>query len=122
VALTRRQMARILRLVPPEAWGRTAVHTETGLVEGDRVEGSGRGQCRQTQALACVMGEEKDCHMGMAKTTKDVPSTVRRETAFLKSAGIALRIHEPSSFVCVITGSPYWYIRGMTPHCLIRRW
>jgi uncharacterized damage-inducible protein DinB len=32
VALTRRQMARILRLVPPEAWDRTAVHTETGLV------------------------------------------------------------------------------------------
>lgn len=32
VALTRRQMARILRLAPPEAWGRTAVHTETGLV------------------------------------------------------------------------------------------
>ncbi len=32
VDLTRRQMARILRLVPPEAWGRTAVHTETGLV------------------------------------------------------------------------------------------
>jgi uncharacterized damage-inducible protein DinB len=32
VALTRRQMARILRLVPLEAWDRTAVHTETGLV------------------------------------------------------------------------------------------
>jgi uncharacterized damage-inducible protein DinB len=32
VALSRRQTARILRLVPPEAWGRTAVHTETGLV------------------------------------------------------------------------------------------
>lgn len=32
VALTRRQMARILRHVPPEAWDRTAVHTETGLV------------------------------------------------------------------------------------------
>src|SRR5262245_57053579 len=32
VALTRRQMARILRLVPAEALGRTAVHTETGLV------------------------------------------------------------------------------------------
>ena len=32
VALTRCQMARILRLVPTEAWGRTAVHTETGLV------------------------------------------------------------------------------------------
>jgi uncharacterized damage-inducible protein DinB len=32
VALTRRQMARILRLVPPEAWQRPAVHTETGLV------------------------------------------------------------------------------------------
>jgi hypothetical protein len=27
-------------------------------------------------------GKKKDCHMGMAKTTKDVPSTVRRETAF----------------------------------------
>jgi hypothetical protein len=26
--------------------------------------------------------KKKDCHMGMAKTTKDVPSTVRRETAF----------------------------------------
>ena len=32
VALTRRQMARILKLVPEEAWGRTAIHTETGLV------------------------------------------------------------------------------------------
>ncbi len=32
VALTRRQMARILRLVPADAWDRTAVHTETGLV------------------------------------------------------------------------------------------
>jgi uncharacterized damage-inducible protein DinB len=32
VEITRRQMARILRLVPVEAWGRTAVHTETGLV------------------------------------------------------------------------------------------
>lgn len=32
VALTRRQMARILRLIPAEAWDRTAVHTETGLV------------------------------------------------------------------------------------------
>ncbi len=32
VALTRRQMARILRLVPAEAWDRTAVHTEAGLV------------------------------------------------------------------------------------------
>jgi GNAT superfamily N-acetyltransferase len=32
VALTRRQAARVLRLVPDEAWGRTAVHTETGLV------------------------------------------------------------------------------------------
>jgi GNAT superfamily N-acetyltransferase len=32
VALTRRQMARILELVPAGAWGRPAVHTETGLV------------------------------------------------------------------------------------------
>lgn len=32
VEITRRQMARILRLVPAEAWGRTAIHTETGLV------------------------------------------------------------------------------------------
>lgn len=32
VGLTRRQMARILRLVPEEAWQRTATHTETGLV------------------------------------------------------------------------------------------
>jgi uncharacterized damage-inducible protein DinB len=32
VALTRRQMARTLRLVAPEAWQRTAVHSETGLV------------------------------------------------------------------------------------------
>ena len=34
--------------------------------------------------------------MGNGKTTKDVVSAVRRETALLKSAGIALRIHEPS--------------------------
>jgi uncharacterized damage-inducible protein DinB len=32
VAITRRQLARILRLTPAEAWSRTAVHTETGLV------------------------------------------------------------------------------------------
>jgi uncharacterized damage-inducible protein DinB len=32
VALTRRQIAHILRLVSTEAWGRTAVHTETGMV------------------------------------------------------------------------------------------
>jgi hypothetical protein len=32
VALTRRQVARILRRVPGEAWLRTAVHSEGGLV------------------------------------------------------------------------------------------
>jgi uncharacterized damage-inducible protein DinB len=32
ITLTRRQMARILRLLPAEAWSRTAVHSETGLV------------------------------------------------------------------------------------------
>lgn len=32
VALTRRQMARVLKLVPAEAWQRTAVHSEGGLV------------------------------------------------------------------------------------------
>jgi uncharacterized damage-inducible protein DinB len=32
VDLTRRQMARILKLVPDEAWRRNAVHTETGAV------------------------------------------------------------------------------------------
>src|SRR5205823_7674711 len=32
IRMTRGQMARILRLVPEEAWGRTAVHSETGLV------------------------------------------------------------------------------------------
>jgi GNAT superfamily N-acetyltransferase/uncharacterized damage-inducible protein DinB len=32
VALTRRQVARVLRLVPDEAWQRTAVHSEGGLV------------------------------------------------------------------------------------------
>jgi GNAT superfamily N-acetyltransferase/uncharacterized damage-inducible protein DinB len=32
VALTRRQAARLLRLVPAVAWGRQAVHTELGLV------------------------------------------------------------------------------------------
>jgi hypothetical protein len=32
VAVTRRQMARTLRLVAPEAWRRNAVHSETGLV------------------------------------------------------------------------------------------
>ena len=31
VALTRRQMARILKLGPEEAWQRTAVHSEGGL-------------------------------------------------------------------------------------------
>jgi GNAT superfamily N-acetyltransferase len=32
IALTRRQMARILQLAPSQAWGRTAIHTEMGLV------------------------------------------------------------------------------------------
>jgi hypothetical protein len=32
IRITRAQMARILRLVPGEVWGRTAVHSETGLV------------------------------------------------------------------------------------------
>lgn len=32
IAITRRQMARILRLVSLDAWERTAVHSETGLV------------------------------------------------------------------------------------------
>ena len=32
ISITRTQMARILRLIPDEAWGRTAVHSETGLV------------------------------------------------------------------------------------------
>jgi GNAT superfamily N-acetyltransferase len=32
VALTRRQMARILKLVPEEAWSQQAIHTEMGLV------------------------------------------------------------------------------------------
>lgn len=32
VVITRRQMARVLRFSPPEAWQRTAIHTETGLV------------------------------------------------------------------------------------------
>jgi uncharacterized damage-inducible protein DinB len=32
VAATRRQMARTLRLVAPDTWQRTAVHSETGLV------------------------------------------------------------------------------------------
>jgi uncharacterized damage-inducible protein DinB len=32
VAATRRQTARTLRLVAPDAWQRTAVHSETGLV------------------------------------------------------------------------------------------
>lgn len=32
IAVTRRQMARILRLLDDGAWSRTAVHSETGLV------------------------------------------------------------------------------------------
>jgi uncharacterized damage-inducible protein DinB len=32
VAVTRRQTARTLKLVAPDAWQRTAVHSETGLV------------------------------------------------------------------------------------------
>ena len=32
ITLTRRQMARTLRLLPEGAWSRTAVHSETGLV------------------------------------------------------------------------------------------
>jgi hypothetical protein len=32
IAITRRQMARILRLISPDVWDRSAVHSETGLV------------------------------------------------------------------------------------------
>ncbi len=32
IAVTRRQLVRTLRLLPEEAWQRTAVHSETGLV------------------------------------------------------------------------------------------
>jgi DinB family protein len=32
VAVTRRQTAHTLRLITPDAWQRTAVHSETGLV------------------------------------------------------------------------------------------
>jgi hypothetical protein len=32
VAVTRRQMARTLRLLATDAWQRTAIHNETGLV------------------------------------------------------------------------------------------
>ena len=32
ITLTRRQMARVLKLIPEEAWQRTGVHTEGGLV------------------------------------------------------------------------------------------
>jgi uncharacterized damage-inducible protein DinB len=32
VAITRQQTARTLKLLPPEAWLRTAIHSETGLV------------------------------------------------------------------------------------------
>ena len=32
VDITRQQMARVLRLAAPDAWDRTAVHSETGLV------------------------------------------------------------------------------------------
>ena len=40
---------------------------------------------RKSEAEKEQKKAEKDSHMGMAKTTKDVPSTVRRETAFLNS-------------------------------------
>jgi uncharacterized damage-inducible protein DinB len=32
VSITRRQMARTLRLIAPDAWQRTAIHSKTGLV------------------------------------------------------------------------------------------
>jgi uncharacterized damage-inducible protein DinB len=32
IAVTRRQTAHVLRLLPAEAWERTAIHSETGLV------------------------------------------------------------------------------------------
>ena len=41
---------------------------------------------------------------------------------FLPEPGGAVRAHEPASLVGVITVSPYWYIRGVTPRCRIRRW
>lgn len=32
LSITRRQMARLLRMIPTEAWQRTAVHSEAGLL------------------------------------------------------------------------------------------
>ena len=33
-----------------------------------------------------------------------------------------MTVNEPSSLALAVTVSPYWYIRGVTPHCRIRRW
>jgi hypothetical protein len=52
---------------------------------------------------------------GPSESSEDPP---RAEQA---SRAVDPEQHEPSSFVCVITFSPYWYIRGVTPHRRIRR-
>jgi hypothetical protein len=66
-------------------------------------------------------GNGKDCHVGIGlnKSVRTVhgPS----HDGFLGERGAAVGAHESASFVFGITVSPYWYIRGMTPRCRIRR-
>lgn len=65
---------------------------------------------------------KKDCHVGIGGTNKHVFSTSRGSTVFFRESGSAVGAHEPSSLDGRITVSPSWYIRGLTPHCRIRRW
>ena len=58
--------------------------------------------------------EEKTAISELGQTAQNVASTARANTAFFAASGIAGRAHAPASLVGRITGSPYWYIRGVT--------
>src|SRR5437867_1400329 len=36
------------------------------------------------------------------------------------TSGVRTTSHEPTSLAVAVTLSPYWYMRGVTPHCRIR--
>jgi hypothetical protein len=61
-------------------------------------------------------------HVGNGESPESVPSTHRCEAVFCPRHGFYRSRHEPSSLVVVITVSPCWYIRGVTPRRRIRRW
>jgi hypothetical protein len=69
------------------------------------------------------MEKRKDRHVGLGIFANYVPSTGRLKDGFKKTSQVLLsRFTSHPHLVVLITVSPYWYIRGATPHRRIRRW